>query len=171
MRRCRMDNYMAERIVKRRKLITEPERARDSGYFVDHLDRLRGNQIKDIEKLRLVNRLVVDSEVAVREMDEYAFGIDDKKRAKQNMSSSFEKLWYLVDEHDEEETYVFNMNEFPATQIHNNLSSKSVRTHESLYSTLNEKYDAIACDFSSELEFLLAYESHTVVPVYSLDTL
>ncbi|GJW01820.1 hypothetical protein Tco_1557071 [Tanacetum coccineum] len=62
------------------------------------------------------------------------------------MNSSFEKLWYLADEDDEEETY------------------------ESLYSTHNEKYDAIACDFSPELEFLLASGSHSTVPVYSLDT-
>ncbi|GJU45595.1 hypothetical protein Tco_1202861 [Tanacetum coccineum] len=45
-----------------------------------------------------------------------------------------------------------------------------MRTHESLYSTLDEKYDAIACDFPPKLEFLLAYESHTVVPICSLDT-
>ncbi|GJX92568.1 hypothetical protein Tco_0347154 [Tanacetum coccineum] len=41
---------------------------------------------------------------------------------------------------------------------------------ESLYPTLDEKYDAIAFDFSLELEFLLASESYIVVPVCSLDT-
>ncbi|GJR84703.1 hypothetical protein Tco_0155488 [Tanacetum coccineum] len=102
-------------------------------------------------------------------IDEY-LTIEDKKMAKQSMNSSFERLLYLADEDDEEETYVFDMNEFLTIQIHNNLSSKSARTHESLYSTLNEKYDAIVCDFSPELEFLLAFESHTVVLVYSLDT-
>ncbi|GJZ34621.1 putative reverse transcriptase domain-containing protein [Tanacetum coccineum] len=70
----------------------------------------------------------------------------------------------------EEETYVFDMNEFPGIQICKNLSSKSVGTHKSLYSTLDEKYDAIAYDFSPELEFLLASESHTAVHVCSLDT-
>ncbi|GJW08182.1 hypothetical protein Tco_1570605 [Tanacetum coccineum] len=89
---------------------------------------------------------------------------------KQSTDSSLEKLWYLADEDDEEENYVFDMNEFLAIQIHNNLSSKSAGTPESLYSTLDEKYDAIACDFSPKLEFLLASESHTVVPVYSLET-
>ncbi|GJT78281.1 hypothetical protein Tco_1045006 [Tanacetum coccineum] len=66
--------------------------------------------------------------------------------AKQSMDSSLEKLWYLADKDDEEETY------------------------ESLHSTLDEKYDAIARDFSPELELLLASESHTVVPVCSLHT-
>ncbi|GJX94210.1 hypothetical protein Tco_0348796 [Tanacetum coccineum] len=96
--------------------------------------------------------------------------MEDKKMAKQCMNSSFEKLWYLAAEDDKEETYVFDMNKFSAIQIHNNLSSKSAGTHESLYSTLNEKYDAIACDFLPKLEFLLASESHTPVSVYSLDT-
>ncbi|GJT25293.1 hypothetical protein Tco_0895230 [Tanacetum coccineum] len=96
--------------------------------------------------------------------------IEDKKMEKQSMNSSFEKLWYLADEDDEEETYVFDMNEFPGIQIRKNLSSKSVGTHKSLYSTLDEKYDAIAYDFSPELEFLLASESHTAVHVCSLDT-
>nr|GEY69106.1 RNA-directed DNA polymerase, eukaryota, reverse transcriptase zinc-binding domain protein [Tanacetum cinerariifolium] len=64
----------------------------------------------------------------------------DKKMAKQSMNSSFEKMWYLAG------------------------------THKSLHSTLDEKYDAIACDFSPELEFLLAFKSHTVVYIYSLDT-
>nr|GEU38560.1 SGNH hydrolase-type esterase domain-containing protein [Tanacetum cinerariifolium] len=62
------------------------------------------------------------------------------------------------------------MNEFLVIQIHNNLSSKSAETHKSLYSTLDEKYDGIAYDFPPELEFLLASESHTVVPLCSLDT-
>ncbi|GKD25825.1 hypothetical protein Tco_1232039 [Tanacetum coccineum] len=96
--------------------------------------------------------------------------MEDKNIAKQSMNSSFEKLLYLADEDDEEETYVLDMNEFPAIQIHNNLSSKSTGTHESLYSTLDEKYDVIACDFSPELKFLLASESHIDVPVCSLDT-
>nr|GEX46508.1 hypothetical protein [Tanacetum cinerariifolium] len=56
----------------------------------------------------------------------------DKNMAKQSMDSSSEKLWYLADEDDEKETFVFDMNEFPAIQIHNNLSSKSTGTHESL---------------------------------------
>ncbi|GJU36220.1 hypothetical protein Tco_1184574 [Tanacetum coccineum] len=86
------------------------------------------------------------------------------------MNSSLEKLWYLADEDDEEETYVFDMNEFSAIQIHNYLSSSSEGTRESLYSTLDEKYNAITCDFSPELEFLLASESHNVVLVCSLDT-
>ncbi|GKC77922.1 hypothetical protein Tco_1128696 [Tanacetum coccineum] len=75
--------------------------------------------------------------------------MEDKKIAKRIMDSSLEKLWYLADEDDEEETY---------------------GTHESLYSTLDEKYNAIAYDFSPELNFLLASKSHTVVPVYSLNT-
>ncbi|GJS71238.1 hypothetical protein Tco_0704079 [Tanacetum coccineum] len=90
--------------------------------------------------------------------------------AKQFMNSSFEKLWYLANEDDEEETYLFDINEFLAIQIHSSIPSKSTRTHESLYLTLNEKYDAIACDFSPELVFLLASGSHTIVPVYFLDT-
>ncbi|GJZ09933.1 hypothetical protein Tco_0544216 [Tanacetum coccineum] len=102
-------------------------------------------------------------------IEEY-FTMEDKKMAKQSMDSSYEKLWYLADEDDEEETYVFDMNEFPAIQIHNNLSSKLAGTHESLYSTHNEKYDATTCDFSLALEFLQASKSHTVGPVYSLDT-
>ncbi|GJY01145.1 hypothetical protein Tco_0359297 [Tanacetum coccineum] len=107
--------------------------------------------------------------IEVITIEEY-LAIEDKKIAKQSMNSSFEKLWYLADEDDEEETYVFDMNKFSAIQIHNNLSSKYAGTHESLYSTLNEKYDAIACEFSPKLEFLLASKAHTVVPVYSLDT-
>ncbi|GKB97585.1 hypothetical protein Tco_0983722, partial [Tanacetum coccineum] len=43
-------------------------------------------------------------------------------------------------------------------------------THKSLYSILDEKYDAITCDFSPELEFLLVSKSHTAGPVCSLDT-
>ncbi|GJZ32361.1 hypothetical protein Tco_0577797 [Tanacetum coccineum] len=70
--------------------------------------------------------------------------MEDKKMAKQSMDSSLGMLWYLAGEDDEEETYVFDMNEFPAIQIRNNFSSKSAETHESLYSTLNEKYDVIA---------------------------
>ncbi|GJZ32254.1 hypothetical protein Tco_0577690 [Tanacetum coccineum] len=96
--------------------------------------------------------------------------MEDKKMVKQSMDLSLEKLWYLADEDEEEETYVFDINEFSAIQIHNNFSSKSAGTHESLYSTLNEKYDAITCDFSPALEFLLASESNTVVLVYSLNT-
>ncbi|GJT99695.1 reverse transcriptase domain-containing protein [Tanacetum coccineum] len=38
-------------------------------------------------------------------IDEY-LTIKDKKMAKRSMNSSFEKLWYLADEDDEEETYV-----------------------------------------------------------------
>ncbi|GJT83403.1 hypothetical protein Tco_1057745 [Tanacetum coccineum] len=102
-------------------------------------------------------------------IEEY-LAMEDKKMAKQSMNSSLEKLWYLADEDDEVETYMFVMNEFSAIQIHNNLSLKSMRTHESLYSTLDDKYDAIACDFSPELEFLLASESHTAFLVCSLDT-
>nr|GEV09946.1 retrovirus-related Pol polyprotein from transposon TNT 1-94 [Tanacetum cinerariifolium] len=86
------------------------------------------------------------------------------------MNLSFEKLWYLEDEDDEEETYVVDMNEFLAIQIHNYLSSKSIGTQESLYSTLDENSDVIACDFSPKLEFLLASKSHTTIPVCSLDT-
>ncbi|GJS82930.1 hypothetical protein Tco_0749471 [Tanacetum coccineum] len=67
--------------------------------------------------------------------------MEDKKIAKQSMNSSLEKLWYLADEDDEEETYVFDMNEFSAIQIHNYLSSSSEGTRESLYSTLDEKYN------------------------------
>ncbi|GJW96587.1 hypothetical protein Tco_0178395 [Tanacetum coccineum] len=40
------------------------------------LDRLRSNQMKDVEKLRLLNGLVVDSEAVVREKEEYAIDID-----------------------------------------------------------------------------------------------
>ncbi|GKE96218.1 hypothetical protein Tco_1581073 [Tanacetum coccineum] len=79
---------------------------------------------------------------------------------KQSMNSSFEKLWYLIDEYDEDETYEFDMNEFPAIQIHNNFSSKSLGTQEALYYILDEKYDVIACDFSPKLELLLASELH-----------
>ncbi|GJX09684.1 hypothetical protein Tco_0199543 [Tanacetum coccineum] len=96
--------------------------------------------------------------------------MEDKKMAKQSMDSSLEKLWYLADEDDEDETYVFDLNEFLAIQIHSKLSSKSVGTDKSLNSTLDEKYDAIQCDFLPELEFLLASQSHTVVPIYSLNT-
>ncbi|GKB40252.1 hypothetical protein Tco_0885194 [Tanacetum coccineum] len=96
--------------------------------------------------------------------------MEDKKMAKQFMNSSFEKLWYLANEDDEEETYLFDINEFLAIQIHSSIPSKSTGTHESLYLTLDEKYDAITCDFSPELEFLLASGSHTIVPVYFLDT-
>ncbi|GKD95749.1 hypothetical protein Tco_1379646 [Tanacetum coccineum] len=64
-------------------------------------------------------------------IEEY-LAMKDKKMAKQSMNSYFEKLWYLADEDDEEETYVFDMNEFTAIQILNNLSLKSAGTHESL---------------------------------------
>nr|GEW53767.1 zf-BED domain-containing protein [Tanacetum cinerariifolium] len=74
------------------------------------------------------------------------------------------------DEDDDDETYEFIMNEFPAIQIHNNLSSKSTRTQEALYYILDEKYDAIACDFSPKLKLLLASKSHIVVPVCFIDT-
>nr|GEV08815.1 hypothetical protein [Tanacetum cinerariifolium] len=86
------------------------------------------------------------------------------------MDSSLEKLVYLADEDDAEETFLLYMNEFLAIQIHNNLSSKSKGTHEPLYSTLDEKYNAIAYDFSPKLEFLLASRLHNVVPVYFMDT-
>nr|GEW98781.1 ATP-dependent DNA helicase PIF1 [Tanacetum cinerariifolium] len=65
---------------------------------------------------------------------------------------------------------MFDMNEFSAIQIHRYLSSKFEGTHESLYSTLNEKYDVIECDFLPELGFLLASKSQAIVFVYSLDT-
>ncbi|GKD73315.1 hypothetical protein Tco_1331597, partial [Tanacetum coccineum] len=45
-------------------------------------------------------------------IEEY-LAMKDKKMAKQSMDSSLEKLWYFVDEDDEEKTYVFDMNEFP----------------------------------------------------------
>nr|GEX26862.1 zf-BED domain-containing protein [Tanacetum cinerariifolium] len=38
--------------------------------------------------------------------------MEDKKMARQSMDSSLRKLWYLVDEDDKEETYVFDVNEF-----------------------------------------------------------
>ncbi|GJW21524.1 hypothetical protein Tco_0032146 [Tanacetum coccineum] len=72
---------------------------------------------------------------------------------------------YLVME--EEKMAKQNTNSYPNS---NNLSSKLVGTQEALYSTLDEKYDAITRDFSPELEFLLASESHIVVPVCSIDT-
>nr|GEX04128.1 hypothetical protein [Tanacetum cinerariifolium] len=102
-------------------------------------------------------------------IEEY-LAIEDKKMTNQSMNSSLRKLWYLADEDDEEENNMFDMNEFLAIQTHNNLSPKSIGTHESLDSTLDEKYDAIACDFPPKLEFLLASESRTDVSVYSLDT-
>ncbi|GJR62868.1 hypothetical protein Tco_1505030 [Tanacetum coccineum] len=49
------------RIVKLCTLIWELERAGDSGFYVDYLDHLRDNQMKDLEKLCLV----ADSEVVV----------------------------------------------------------------------------------------------------------
>ncbi|GJY31808.1 hypothetical protein Tco_0415303 [Tanacetum coccineum] len=82
-------------------------------------------------------------------INEY-LAMEDKKMAKQCMNSSFEKLWYLADEDDEEETYLFDMNEFLAIQIHSNVSSKSAGTDESLYSTLDENYDAIEYTFEEE---------------------
>ncbi|GKC25390.1 hypothetical protein Tco_1027540, partial [Tanacetum coccineum] len=101
-------------------------------------------------------------------IEEY-LAMEEKGMGKQSTNSSFEKLWYLIDEYDEDETYEFDMNEFPAIQIHNNFSSKSVGTQEALYYILDEKYDVIACDFSPKLELLLASESHIVVPVCSID--
>ncbi|GKC98837.1 hypothetical protein Tco_1169112, partial [Tanacetum coccineum] len=79
-------------------------------------------------------------------IEEY-LAMEERKMAKQSVNLSFDKLWYLADEDEEEE-----------------------RTHESLYPTLDEKYDVIACDISPELEFLLASESYTVVPVCYLET-
>ncbi|GJZ82519.1 hypothetical protein Tco_0647692 [Tanacetum coccineum] len=73
-------------------------------------------------------------------IDEY-LAMKDKKMAKQCLNSSFEKLWCLADEDDEEESYTFDTHEFLAIQIHDNLSSKFAWTGESLYSTLNERYD------------------------------
>ncbi|GKB34421.1 hypothetical protein Tco_0879363 [Tanacetum coccineum] len=64
-------------------------------------------------------------------IDEY-LAMKDKKMAKQCMNSSLEKLWCLADEDDEEESYTFDTHEFPAIQIHDNLSSKSAGTGESL---------------------------------------
>ncbi|GJY08148.1 hypothetical protein Tco_0375202 [Tanacetum coccineum] len=90
--------------------------------------------------------------------------------AKQKMNSSSEKLWYLAEEDEEEESYVFDMNEFPAIQFRGSLSSNSEGTNKSLDSTLDEKYNAITCDFSPELELLLASESHIAVPVCSIRT-
>ncbi|GKA95535.1 hypothetical protein Tco_0817573, partial [Tanacetum coccineum] len=57
--RCPMD--VPARIVKLCTLIWELERAGDSGFYVDYLDHLRDNQMKDLEKLCLV----ADSEVVV----------------------------------------------------------------------------------------------------------
>nr|GEU91193.1 zf-BED domain-containing protein [Tanacetum cinerariifolium] len=123
---------------------------------------------KEVFRKKFRNHLL--EVVRIKEIIIEEYLVEDKKIAKQSMDSSLEKLWYLVDEDDEEETYVFDMNEFLAIQIHNDLSSKSKGTHKSLNSTLDEKYDAIMYDFSLELKFLLASKSHIFVPVYSLDT-
>ncbi|GJT35142.1 hypothetical protein Tco_0925561 [Tanacetum coccineum] len=69
-------------------------------------------------------------------------GMDGKQR----VNSLYEELWYLVEEDEEEESYVFDINEFLAIQVHNSLSSNSAKTDESLYSTLDERYDAIFVD-------------------------
>ncbi|GJW80964.1 hypothetical protein Tco_0144939 [Tanacetum coccineum] len=138
----------------------------DKGYLKS-IKEARGHPIEQVigelneKTLRMVGITI----------EEY-LAMENKKMAKQSMNLSFEKLWYLADEDDEKETYVFDMNEFLAIQIHNNLSSKSVGTHESFYSTLDKNYDAIACDFSLELEFLLASESHTFIDVdlFTCDT-
>ncbi|GJV23244.1 hypothetical protein Tco_1375939 [Tanacetum coccineum] len=93
----------------------------------------------------------------------------DKKMAKQSMNSYFEKLWYLADEDDEEETYVFDMNEFTAIQILNNLSLKSAGTHESLYSTLNENMMLLHKNksrLSSMKDDLFTYEVGVLEPSY-----
>ncbi|GJT21116.1 hypothetical protein Tco_0891053, partial [Tanacetum coccineum] len=50
------------------------------------------------------------------------------------------------------------------------LSSNSIDTNESLYSTLDKRYDAIACELSPELELLLISESHIAAPVCSVVT-
>ncbi|GJR85464.1 hypothetical protein Tco_0209475 [Tanacetum coccineum] len=84
--RCPMD--VPARIVKLCTLIWELERAGDSGFYVDHLDHLRDNQMKDLEKLRLV----ADSEVVVHEMDEYTFHVDGVVRAVVSFWDHFKDL-------------------------------------------------------------------------------
>ncbi|GKD17516.1 hypothetical protein Tco_1206674, partial [Tanacetum coccineum] len=69
---------------KKQKTRRKPERLQkhkleglgNGGLVVDCLDRLRDNQIKVLEKLRLLNGLVVDSSVVVREKEEYVVDID-----------------------------------------------------------------------------------------------
>nr|GEW23327.1 hypothetical protein [Tanacetum cinerariifolium] len=90
--------------------------------------------------------------------------MEDKKMEKQGMNSFLEKLWYLADEDDEEETYVFDMNEFLAIQKGMALLGVSLcsgRDSRIIIPPLNENCNAIACDFSP---------LHTAVSVYSLDT-
>ncbi|GKE02925.1 hypothetical protein Tco_1390908, partial [Tanacetum coccineum] len=74
MRRCCSD--VVEWIVKCRKLIMKLEGLANGGLYVGCLDCLRSNQMKDVEKLRLLNGMVVDSEAVVREKEEYAIDID-----------------------------------------------------------------------------------------------
>ncbi|GJS35374.1 hypothetical protein Tco_0533756 [Tanacetum coccineum] len=102
-------------------------------------------------------------------MEEY-LAIENEWMAKQRVNSFSKKLWYLTKEDEEEESYVLDMNEFPAIQIRKNLSSNSTATKESLYSILDEKYDAIACEFLPNLELLLASDSQIVDPVCSIGT-
>ncbi|GJZ05226.1 hypothetical protein Tco_0538501 [Tanacetum coccineum] len=45
--------------------------------------------------------------------------------AKQKMNSSSKKLWHLAEEDEKEESYIFDMNEFPTIQLGGNLSSNS----------------------------------------------
>ncbi|GKD72113.1 hypothetical protein Tco_1330395, partial [Tanacetum coccineum] len=54
-------------------------------------------------------------------MEEY-LAMEKEWMAKQRVNSFSEKLWYLAEEDEEEESYVFDMNEFPAIQVHNSLS-------------------------------------------------
>ncbi|GJW57083.1 hypothetical protein Tco_0103814 [Tanacetum coccineum] len=67
---------VAEQIMKRRKLIMELEHLGNGGLFVDRLDRLRDYQMKDLEKLRLLNILLVGSNVALHEKEEYVVDMD-----------------------------------------------------------------------------------------------
>ncbi|GKF60593.1 hypothetical protein Tco_0177379, partial [Tanacetum coccineum] len=76
-------------------------------------------------------------------MEEY-LALEKEWMGKQRMNLFSEKLWYLVEEDEEEESYVFDMNRFPAIKVRNSPSSDFTKTNKSLYSALDEKYDVIS---------------------------
>ncbi|GJR83907.1 hypothetical protein Tco_0154692 [Tanacetum coccineum] len=66
----------AERIVKCQKFIEQLQVLSNCGVALDYVGRLKSIQMKELEKLRILNGLLVDSGTCVREREAYVLDMD-----------------------------------------------------------------------------------------------
>ncbi|GKB63988.1 hypothetical protein Tco_0920174, partial [Tanacetum coccineum] len=83
--RCCLDT--TERIVKRQKFIEQLQVLSNRGVALDYVDRLKSIQMKELEKLRILNGLLVDSGTCVPEREAYVLDIDGFSTASTSVST------------------------------------------------------------------------------------